>query len=144
MSRGPKQVSLLVVAAVSAAQLIRPDRSNPPIEASRTIEAQAETPSDLAAVVKRSCGDCHTNATVWPRSAGFAPLSWLMAQAVAKGREAVNFSEWASYSPDRQRRLLAASCEDVKSGSMPGLYALVRPETRLSARDIETFCNAVR
>lgn len=144
MSRRLKQATLLFVLAVAAAQLVRPDRSNPPIDESRTIQAQAGTASGLAAVVNRSCRDCHTNATVWPSYANVAPLSWLMAYGVTKGREAVNFSEWASYSPDRQRLLLAASCDDATSGTMPGAYALVRPETRLSARDIETFCKAAR
>lgn len=144
MSRLLKQATLLFVVVVAAAQLVRPDRSNPPIDERLTIQAQAGTPSGLADVVNRSCRDCHTNATVWPSFAKVAPLSWLMAHGVTKGREAVNFSEWASYSPDRQRSLLAASCDDVRSGTMPGAYALVRPETSLSARDVETFCQAVR
>ncbi len=145
MSRLLKQTAVLVaVVVLGAAQLIRPDGSHPPIDESRAFETQAGTANELAAVVNRSCRDCHSNATVWPRYAKVPPLSWLMAYTVAKGREAVNFSEWASYSPERQRQLLAASCDDVRSGKMPGVYALVRPETRLSARDVETFCKAVR
>jgi len=144
MSRRLKQTTLLVVVVVAAAQLVRPDRGNPPIDQNLTIEAQAGTASGLAAVVNRSCRDCHTNATVWPGYAKVAPLSWLMAYSVTKGREAVNFSEWASYSPNRQRRLLGASCDDVTSGKMPGVYTLLRPETRLSARDVETFCKDLR
>src|SRR5688572_28014999 len=50
-----------------------------------------------------------------------------MAQAVTEGRKAVNFSEWAAYSPDQQRTLLAVSCDDATSGRMPGPYTLVRP-----------------
>jgi hypothetical protein len=67
-----------------------------------------------------------------------------MAQAVTEGRKAVNFSEWAAYSPDLQRTLLAVSCDDATSGKMPGPYTLVRPETRLSAQDVETICVAAR
>jgi hypothetical protein len=67
-----------------------------------------------------------------------------MAQAVTEGRKAVNFSEWAAYSPDQQRTLLAVSCDDATSGKMPGPYTLVRPETRLSAQDVETICVAAR
>jgi len=145
MSRRLKQATVVFgVVVVAAAQLVRPERSNPPIDFSRTIQAQAGTASGLAAVVNRACRDCHTNATVWPGYADVAPLSWLMAYAVTKGREAVNFSDWSSYSSDRQRLLLAVSCEDVTSGKMPGAYALVRPETRLSARDVEAFCAAAR
>jgi hypothetical protein len=59
-------------------------------------------------------------------------------------RKAVNFSEWAAYSPDQQRTLLAVSCDDATSGKMPGPYRLVRPETRLSVQDVETICAAAR
>ena len=136
------QAAVLVVVVFAAAQLIRPDRTNPPIDASRTIQAQAGTANGVADVVNRSCRDCHTNTTVWPSSASIAPLSWLMKYAVTKGRAAVNFSDWAAYSPDQQRLLLALSCDDVTSGKMPSLYTLVRPETRLSARDVEIICAA--
>jgi hypothetical protein len=65
-----------------------------------------------------------------------------MVYGVKKGRNAVNFSEWAAYPPDLRRAMLAASCEDVSEGTMPGLYTLLHPETRLSAHDIETICAA--
>jgi hypothetical protein len=67
-----------------------------------------------------------------------------MAYGVAEGRKAVNFSEWAAYSPAQQRMLLSVSCEDATSGKMPGSYTLLRPETRLSAQDVETICAAAR
>jgi len=108
------------------------------------IEAQVGTASALAAVLDRSCRDCHSNATVWPPVAKVAPLSWVMARAVAEGRKAVNFSEWGGYSPAAQRTLLSASCEDTSNGKMPGPYTLVRPETRLSPQDVETICTAAR
>jgi len=67
-----------------------------------------------------------------------------MARGVAEGRIAVNFSEWSAYSPSQQRTLLDASCDDASSGRMPGAWTLIRPETRLSSRDIETICAAAR
>jgi hypothetical protein len=96
----------------------------------------------VAAILDRSCRDCHSNLTVWPWYTQIAPLSWLMAYGVTRGREAVNFSEWTGYSGDQQRLLLSVSCDDVRSGKMPGAYTLVRPETRLSAQDVETICAA--
>jgi hypothetical protein len=41
----------------------------------------------------RGCGQCHSNATVWPWTTNIAPVSWLMAYAVKQGRGAVNYSE---------------------------------------------------
>jgi Haem-binding domain len=144
MSRRLKQAVVLFVGVFAAAQLIRPDRTTPPTDVSRTIQAHLGTTSGLVAVLNRACGDCHSNNTVWPWYTRIAPLSWAMAYGVTAGRKAVNFSEWAAYSPEQQRLLLAVSCDDVTRGKMPGPYTLLHPEMRLSAQDIETICAASR
>ena len=129
------------VTAFAAAQFVRPDRANPATDPGRTIRAHA---SAVATVVDRSCRDCHSNETVWPWYTRVAPVSWLMAYGVTKGRAAVNFSEWGAYPPDVQRMLLDASCQDVSAGKMPGVYALLQPETKLTSQDIQTICAAAR
>lgn len=144
MSRRLKQAVVVLVVAFAAAQLVRPERANPATNESHTIQAQVGTASGLVAVLDRSCGDCHSNRTVWPWYSQIAPLSWLMVYGVREGRNAVNFSEWAAYPTERQRQLLLESCRDASAGKMPGSYTLVRPETRLSGQDIETICAATR
>jgi len=144
MSRRSKKAAVAFVVVFAAAQLVRPERANPPTDVNRTIQSHMGTTSGVAAVVDRACRDCHTNATVWPAYTQVAPLSWLMAYAVTEGRKTVNFSEWAAYTPEQQQNLLAQSCQDMTEGKMPGAYTLLRPETRLSARDIETVCAAAR
>lgn len=139
-----KQAFVVFIVTFAAAQLVRPSRANPATDPGRTIQAHMGRASGVAAVLDRSCRDCHSNGTVWPRAAQVAPLSWVMASAISKGRNAVNFSEWGNYSPDVQRMLLTASCEDVSRGRMPGPYALIRPDTRLSPQDVETICTAAR
>ena len=144
MIRRLKQAAIVIVIAFAAAQLVRPERANPTTDVSRTIQTHMPARSALVAVLDRSCRDCHSNQTVWPGYTQVAPLSWLIAQAVKEGRNALNFSEWAGYQPAQQRLLLALSCDDATSGKMPGPYTLLRPETRLSVRDIETICAATR
>lgn len=144
MSKRVKAAGIAIVLVFAAAQLIRPDRSNPPIDHARTIQAHLGPASGITTVLNRSCGDCHSNATVWPWYTNIAPVSWLMASGVAEGRKAVNFSEWGAYTPDQQRTLLAASCQDAADGKMPGPYTLLRPDTRLSAADVDTICAAAR
>jgi|SRR5215471_12918136 len=144
MSRRLKQAAIVVVVLLAAAQLVRPSRANPPTDASRTIQAQAGM-NGLGVVLDRSCGDCHSNATEWSSwHTQIAPLSWVMAHEVAAGRKAVNFSEWAAYTPEQQRMLLALSCDDAKSGKMPGPYPFFKPDTRLSALDVQTICATAR
>lgn len=144
MSKRLTQAFVVFIAAFAAAQLVRPERANPATDRGRTIQAHIGSGSGLAAVLDRACRDCHSNDTVWPSYAQVAPASWLMAYGVSKGRKAINFSEWDAYSPDVQRMLLSASCDDVSSGKMPGIYTLLRPETRLSPQDVETICTAAR
>jgi hypothetical protein len=149
VSRRLKQVALVVVAVlvagVVAAQLVPPERTNPAIDATRTLEAEFGATSRLVAVVDRACGDCHSNATVWARYTRVAPLSWVIARGVTEGRKAVNFSNWAAYPPDARRALLTASCQDAATGKMPmSAYLVLRPEARLSPQDVETICAASR
>jgi len=144
MKKRVERAAVVLVVVFAAAQLVRPGRTNPQTDAKRTIQAHMPTGSALVAVLDRSCRDCHSNNTVWPWYTQVAPVSWLMARGVAEGRKAVNFSEWAGYQPAAQRTLLSASCDAASSGKMPGPYALLRPETRLSAQDVETICAAAR
>jgi len=137
-----KKAAVVFFVVLVGAQFVRPDRTNPPTDPDRAIGSQAGTSSELVAILDRACSDCHSNETVWPWYTEVAPMSWLMALGVKKGREAVNFSEWAEYPPGQQRSLLALSCQDVKANKMPGPYTLVRPETALSDSDVETICAA--
>ncbi|HSF19944.1 MAG TPA: heme-binding domain-containing protein [Vicinamibacteria bacterium] len=142
MSRRWKRALAALVIGFAAAQLVRPERVNPATDPSRAIQTHAA--SGLVVVLDRACRDCHSNGTVWSWYTRIAPLSWLMAYGVTEGRKAVNFSEWAAYSPEQRRMLLAVSCDDARSGKMPGPYTLLHPETRLSTQDVETICAAAR
>jgi len=139
------QIAIGLVVILAAAQAIRPDRTNPPVDPARAIQAQAGITPQLVAVLDRACNDCHSNATRWPWYTEIAPLSWIMAGAVKHGRKVVNFSDWTGYSPEQQKGLLAQSCQSAKQGRMPmGAYTALHPEAKLSAPDIETLCAAAQ
>jgi hypothetical protein len=145
VSRRLKQIAVAVVVVFAAAQFIRPNRVNPPTDASHTIHTQMGIANEMPNILDRACGDCHSNTTVWPWYTEVAPVSWAMAYAVKEGRKAVNFSEWTAYPAERQRQLLVASCQDVVGGTMPGsAWIWLHPEARLSTLDIETICGAAR
>ena len=88
------RASLAVAAGLVALQLVRVDRTNPPVE--RDIGA----PPDVAAVLRRACYDCHSHETAWPWYTHVAPLSWLVASDVTEGRLRLNFSRWTAYTSD--------------------------------------------
>ena len=64
-------------------------RTNPPVIAEPKWDSPATR--DLA---QRACFDCHSNETVWPWYSKVAPVSWLVILDTARGRNALNFSEW--------------------------------------------------
>ena len=145
MRRRLVQASVLFVVVFAAAQLVRPERTNPVTDPTRTIRAHVAETSQLPAVLDRACGECHSNSTTWPSYAHIAPVSWVLARAVAEGRRAVNYSEWGGYSPDQQRTLMAASCDAASTGRMPGgAWTLLHPEARLSSQDVEMICAEAR
>ena len=47
-------------------QFIRPARTNPAIDPTRTIEARTQMPEEVSAIFDMSCSDCHSYETKWP------------------------------------------------------------------------------
>ncbi len=111
----------------------------------RSIQAQPTTSSALAAVLTRSCGDCHSNTMVSRWFTKVPPFSTIMAHGAREGRKAVDFSEWTGYTPDQQRAFLISSCATATAGTMPTkAYLKFRGDARLSREDVETICSASR
>ena len=146
MRRTLKRAGIVVaalVAVIAAAGVVGPQSSNLPTDSTHTIQAQPGTSSALAAVLDRSCGDCHSNTMVSRWYTRVPPFSTVLARGAMEGRKAVNFSEWTSYPPEQQRALLLASCADVKTGKMPGkAYLAFRRDAQLSDEDVAAICSA--
>lgn len=125
----------------AAAQFVRPARVNPPRVAGRPIESHVAVPPEVAAVLDRSCADCHSNQTAWPWYSHVAPASWFVVDHVNHGRRHLNFSDWARYAPREAEDMLRQICRTARGGSMPlDSYTLLHRRARLSTRDVETLC----
>ena len=139
-----RAVLALVVLGV-AAQLYRPARTNPPANPTNAITAAAAVPAEAAAILKRSCYDCHSNETRWPWYSNVAPISWGVIAHTSEGRSKVNFSEWGTYTPAKRVALLEKVCEEVREGGMPlGSYLLLHADARLSDADRNAICDWTR
>lgn len=137
-----KIVLLILVVAFVALQFKRPDRTNPPIDVTKTVEALQNIPQPVAAIIDRSCSDCHSNKTVWPLYSQIAPSSWLVADDVTQGRRHVNLSEWGDLDPKRRAKKLEQICDEVTDGSMPlWQYTLIHRSAKLSPADVKTICD---
>jgi hypothetical protein len=130
----------ILFALVVAMQVIPVTRDNPPVTSA------IEAPAHIAAALRRSCFDCHSNETVWPWYSRVAPASWLVAHDVHEGREHLNFSTWASYSAADRKRIFTAMADVVERGTMPpGIYTFpLHPQARLTLEEISSIARWAR
>lgn len=120
-----------------AAQIYQPERSNPPVDESKTIFATLNVPPDVQAILDRSCSDCHTHNTKWPWYSSIAPTSWLTARDVKKGRSSMNLSVWGTYKKTKQAGKLDDITEQLANDKMPlKPYRMMHPGSVLSKEEI--------
>lgn len=97
----------------------------------------AHVSPNVLAILKRSCGDCHSEATQYPLYSYVFPVSWLIHNDVTGGREHLNFSRWEQYSTIRQERRLSEIANQVQDGGMPLFqYTLIHRNARLSPDEV--------
>ena len=134
--------ALLVCLGVALAiQVIRPPRTNPPVDPAAAIATHVTIPPPVQAILTRSCYDCHSNETRWPWYSGLAPISWFVISHVNGGRLAMNFSDWSAHSPQRTGPPLGDVCKEVQGGDMPlSTYLLMHGDAKLSSEDIALLC----
>jgi hypothetical protein len=109
-------------------QFIPVERTNPPV-VTPVIWDSPET----AGLYTRACADCHSNQTVWPAYAYIAPVSWLVAFDVSKGRNNFNIDDLSVLNAKKLERLPDEIDELVREGEMPlPIYTPLHPAARLS------------
>lgn len=144
MARKLTKVAVSAAVLLVGMQFLQPDRTNPAADPAAAFEAVAKPSNEAASVVRRACGDCHSNETVWPWYSRIAPVSWVVADDVKEGRAHLNFSEWNRYTPEVSRKHMGEMCREVKDGGMPLFaYTLMHPEAKLSSVDIAAICSAL-
>ena len=125
----------------AGAQFMRPERVNPPVVAGQSLEERAHVTREVAAILNRSCMDCHSNRTTWPWYSNVAPVSWFVIDHVNQGRRRLNFSEWGAYGQQEKEGKLKAICKFSKEGWMPlDSYAFIHRDARITPADVKALC----
>lgn len=131
-----KWTGIILVVVLVVIQAIRPAKTNPPIDPSKTIENNTQMSPEVAAILDRACVDCHSSRTTWPWYSQIAPISWYLINHVNDGRKELSLSEWGSYETRRKAHKLEEIREQIESGSMPiPAYVLLHPNAKLSDAD---------
>ena len=122
-----RRLGLAALAVCLLIQLKQPDRSNP------AVESEIDAPAEIAAILERSCYDCHSHETSWPWYSYVAPLSWWVVDHVNEGRGDLNFSRWPFLDFEEQEHSYHDIDEQIAKGEMPlSSYLILHPEARLS------------
>jgi len=123
-------------------QIIQPSRTNPPVVASRSLQAHVDVPPEVQSVLKRSCYNCHSSATVWPWYSYVAPVSWYVAHDVNTARGHVNFQNWeAQINEQEGKEHLGLICKLVREGNMPPAdYRLMHKDGYVSPAETTAVC----
>jgi len=128
-------VALVVFIAI---QFVPVDLANPPIE------HDIDAPPAVAAILRRSCYDCHSHEARLPWYSKVAPASWLLAKDMREGRDELNFSTWNRYDERRRTHKLQEIVEMTAEGEMPlWFYLPLHPSAKLTDADLAVLANWV-
>jgi hypothetical protein len=139
---GVKSIVVGSIACLVLIQIVQPSRTNPPVVPSRSLQAHVEVPTEVQAVLKRSCYDCHSSETVWPWYSYVAPVSWYVANDVNTGRGHINFQNWeAQINEQEGKEHLGLVCKLIREGKMPPAdYRVMHKGTDVTPEETSTVC----
>ena len=145
MWRAVRWVTVILFCLLLVIQFVRPARTNPVVDESLSLQSRLPVDPKVAAILDRSCTDCHSNKTRWPWYSNVAPVSWFVIGHVNDARRDLNFSEWGNYDQRRQTARLRQMCDLASSGAMPlSSYTPMHPGSKLSAADVKALCDWTR
>jgi mono/diheme cytochrome c family protein len=87
----------------------------------------------------QTCGDCHSNETVWPWYTNIAPVSWMIQNHVDEGRSQFNVSAWGYQENEAEEAV-----ELYMHGEMPPKsYLPAHPEAQLNGADRQALIDGM-
>lgn len=114
-----KKILTVVLVAFIIIQFFPIDKKNPAPTPGMDFIKIKNTPPEVAAIINRSCYDCHSNETRYPWYSNIAPSSWILKNHIDEGRKELNFSTFAVYEPKIQAHKLQECIEMVERKEMP-------------------------
>ena len=127
-------LAVLVVAIVLVIQVIPVERNVSTVPPGQSFEKTEKVPANVAAILKVSCYDCHSNNTRYPWYSELQPGAWFMARHIKKGKEELNFDEFNAYSKRRKKAKITSIISQIEKEEMPlKSYLMLHSSARLSA-----------
>ena len=140
-------LAVLVVAIVLVIQVIPVERNVSTVPPGQSFEKTEKVPANVAAILKVSCYDCHSNNTRYPWYSELQPGAWFMARHITKGKEELNFDEFNNYSKRRKKAKIKSIISQIEKDEMPlKSYRMMHGNARLSAdekKELLDFFNTI-
>ena len=114
-----KVLLVLALVALVAIQFIRPEKNSEGYKSVASFEAETKPSAEVAAILKESCYDCHSNQTQYPWYAEVAPFSLWLEEHIIDGKKHFNVSAWNDYSVKKKEHKLEEFVEMVEKDEMP-------------------------
>lgn len=125
---------VMLVAVFLVIQLIPVERKVSTVPPGQSFEMTQKVPANVAAILKVSCYDCHSNNTRYPWYSELQPGAWFMARHIKKGKEELNFDEFNNYSKRRKKAKIKSIISQIEKDEMPlKSYRMMHGNARLSA-----------
>ncbi len=136
MKRIVKIIGSVLVSLFIIIQFIPRDHNEDKAKAVNEVTRIYTVPSNVGAILKKSCYDCHSDNTNYPWYAQVQPLRYMLDGHIRHGKEELNFNDFGAYSSRKQRSKLRAIGESLEEGSMPlSSYTLIHKNAILSKED---------
>ncbi|MCJ7466244.1 MAG: heme-binding domain-containing protein [Maribacter sp.] len=114
-----KKLAPMLLAVLVLMQFYRPKKNSSQGDHSAVFLAETNPSKEVMEVFTQTCYNCHSNNTNYPWYNNVAPISFWLARDIKQGKVALNFSEWAGYSPKMKDRKLVTIKQTVDSKKMP-------------------------
>lgn len=126
-------LAVLVVAIVLVIQVIPVERNVYTVPPGQSFEKTEKVPANVAAILKVSCYDCHSNNTRYPWYSELQPGAYFMAQHIKEGKEELNLDEFNDYSKRRKKAKIKSIISQIEKEEMPlKSYLLLHPDAGLT------------
>ncbi|MES2703728.1 MAG: heme-binding domain-containing protein [Bacteroidota bacterium] len=131
-----KKLLLVLLAAFIVIQFFRPARNKGNAVTAQEITQLYAVPAHVQEILHKACYDCHSNSTRYPWYSNIQPVAWWMDDHVQEGKGELNFSEFGSYTPQRQAKKLKKCAKEVEEGEMPlDSYTWQHADAKLTAEE---------
>jgi hypothetical protein len=140
-----KKAWIIIIGAVIfffiVIQFFPPAKNDNLVNPQNDIVFKLEIPTAVKKKIVDACYDCHSNKTAYPFYNNIAPVSWMMARDIRKGKERLNFSDWANYDRKKQIKLLTKICDEITAGEMPVKgYVFMHSKAIINEKELEEIC----